>query len=119
MRESRQRLAYAMNLAQLFDWIYDVERGLFVFSDRYYALHGTTSELEGGNLLSAETFANKFVHPDDAHMISEEIAKAVATPMADATMPIRSITGCHWEASKRTPSPLRATETPLRGVSPS
>jgi PAS domain S-box-containing protein len=83
LRESRQRLAYAMNLAQLFDWIYDVERGLFVFSDRYYALHGTTSELEGGNLLSAETFANKFVHPDDAHMISEEIAKAVATADPD------------------------------------
>ncbi len=83
LRESRERLAYAMNMAQLFDWVYDVASGLFVFSDRYYVLHNTTSELEGGREMSAEAFAGKFVHPDDAHMVGEEIAKAVAAAEAD------------------------------------
>ena len=72
-----------MSLAQLVDWEYDVASGLFTFSDRYYALHGTTSALEGGNVMSAEHFARRFVHPDDAHLVAEEVAKAVATGDSD------------------------------------
>lgn len=79
----KQRLTHAMSLAQLFEWEYDVASGLFYFRDSYFALHGTTSELEGGNLMPAKTFARKFVHPDDAHMVDEEIAKAVATKDPD------------------------------------
>jgi PAS domain S-box-containing protein len=82
-REIESDLSHAMDLAKLFDWEYDVASGLFSFSDRYYALHGTTAELEGGNQMSAETFARKFVHPDDIHMIGEEIARAVATADPD------------------------------------
>jgi PAS domain S-box-containing protein len=78
LRETERRLAHAMRLAQLVDWEYDVAGGYFTFSDRYYALHGTTSEIEGGEVMFAETFARKFVHPDDAHLVGEEIAKAVA-----------------------------------------
>jgi PAS domain S-box-containing protein len=76
LRETEQRLAHAMSLAQLADWEYEVASGLFKFSDRYYALHGTTSEQEGGNVMSAEHFVRRFVHPDDAHLVAEEIAKA-------------------------------------------
>ena len=80
LRETERRLAHAMSLAHLVDWEFDVARGVFAFDDRYYALHGTTCELEGGRLISAEDFTRKFVHPDDAHLGAEEIAKAVATP---------------------------------------
>lgn len=79
-----------MSLAQLFEWEYDVASGLFYFRDSYFALHGTTTELEGGNLMSAKTFVRKFVHPNDAHMVGEEIAKAVATKDPDYV--------CHVEA---------------------
>jgi hypothetical protein len=82
-RQSERRLAHAMSLAQLVAWEYDVASGLFTFSDRYYALHGTTAELEGGNVMSAEAFARKFVHPDDAHLVADEVAKAVATADPD------------------------------------
>jgi PAS domain S-box-containing protein len=78
LRESEKKLAHAMKLARLVDWQYDVASGLFHFSDRYYALHGTTSELEGGDTMSAEAFARKYVHPDDAPMVGAEIAKALA-----------------------------------------
>ena len=83
LREIERSLAHAMDLASLFDWEYDVASGLFHFSDRYYALHGTTTELEGGNQMSAETFARKFVHPDDIHIVGEEIASAVSTADPD------------------------------------
>jgi len=83
LRESELRLAHAMSLAQLVSWEYDVASGLFTFSDRYYALHGTAAELEGGNLMSAEFFARKFMHPDDAHLVADEVAKAVATADPD------------------------------------
>ncbi len=79
LRKVEQRLTHAMRLAQLFEWEYDVASGLFCFSDHYFTLHGTTSELEGGNLMSAGAFAGKFVHQDDAQMIGENIAKAIAT----------------------------------------
>jgi PAS domain S-box-containing protein len=78
-REIERMLARAMSLAHLVAWEYDVASGLFSFSDRYYALHGTTAELEGGNLMSAEAFAQRFLHPDDAHLVADEVAKAVTT----------------------------------------
>ena len=79
LRKIKLRLAHAMSLAQLVAWEYDVASGLFTFSDSYYALHGTTAKLENGNLMSAEVFVRKFVHPDDAHLVADEIGKAVAT----------------------------------------
>ena len=79
LRETELRLAHAMSLAQLVAWEYDVASGLFTFSDRYYVLHGTTAELEGGHRMSAADFVRKFVHPDDGHMVADEVGKAVAT----------------------------------------
>src|ERR1035438_4883194 len=46
-------------------------------------MHGTTTELEGGNQMSAEDFAREFVHPDDAHLVGEEVGKAVAAASPD------------------------------------
>ena len=83
LREIEVRLAHAMSLAQLVAWEYDVASGLFIFSDRFYAMHGTTAELEGGNQMSAEDFAREFVHPDDAHLVGKEIGKAVAAASPD------------------------------------
>jgi signal transduction histidine kinase len=83
LRKIKLRLAHAMSLAQLFAWEYDVASGLFTFSDAYYALHGTTAALENGCLMSAGVFARKFLHPDDAHLVAEEIGKAMATTDLD------------------------------------
>lgn len=83
LREIELRLAHAMRMAQLVAWEYDPATELFTFSDRYYVLHGTTAELEGGNLMSAEDFARRFVHPDDAHIVGDEIGKALTTADPD------------------------------------
>jgi PAS domain S-box-containing protein len=83
LQETERQLAHAMSLAKLVAWDYDVASDLFTFSDRYYALHGTTTELEGGYLMSAEAFARKFLHPDDAFSVADEIGKALATTDPD------------------------------------
>ena len=83
LRDNELRHAYTMELSQLFEWEFDVVSGLFDFSDYYYSLHGTTSEREGGHQMSAVDFARNFLHPDDASIVSEEIAKAVATADPD------------------------------------
>ncbi len=79
LRERELRHAYTMELSQLFEWEYDVESGLFNFSDYYYSLHGTTAKREGGHLMSAVDFARNFLHMDDAPIVGEEIAKALVT----------------------------------------
>jgi PAS domain S-box-containing protein len=79
LRKIKIELAHAMSLAQLAAWEYDVASGMFTFSDSYYALHGTTAKLENGYLMSAADYARKYMHPDDAHLVADETAKAVAT----------------------------------------
>jgi PAS domain S-box-containing protein len=79
LRESEARLKIAMDLAKLVQWEYDVETGMFSFDDQFYALYGTTSQQEGGPLMTAETYARKFIPPEESHVVAEEIAKALAT----------------------------------------
>ena len=79
LHEARKKLAHAMSMADLVAWEYDVPSRLFTFSNRYYALHGTTTEQEGGNQMPTEVFARKFMHPDDAHLVAGMIAQCEAT----------------------------------------
>ena len=82
---SQRQLAEAMDMAHLVNWEFDIASGMFTFDDRFYALYGTTSEREGGNLMPAEVYAREFVHPDDMHMMGEEVARAVAATDPDYT----------------------------------
>jgi two-component system cell cycle sensor histidine kinase/response regulator CckA len=76
---SQAQLEAAMNLANLVNWELEVGTGIFTFNDRFYALYGTTAALEGGYQMPAEVYAKTFVHPDDQHMVAEEIGKSVET----------------------------------------
>ena len=77
LRKSQSQLAEAMDLAHLVNWEYDVATGIFTFDDRFYALYGTTAELEGGIRMAADVYAKEFVHPDDQHMVANEVRKAI------------------------------------------
>jgi PAS domain S-box-containing protein len=78
LRESEERLKLAMDIAKLAQWEYDVNTEMFNFDDQFYALYGTTTELEGGPLMSAEAYARKFIPPDEAPIVAAEISKALA-----------------------------------------
>ncbi|PWR74785.1 PAS domain S-box protein [Methanospirillum stamsii] len=77
LRKNQAVLSEAMNLAKLAKWEYDVDTGLFLFNENFYQLYGTTSEREGGNLMSAEKYAKDFLHPADLSLVSQEIYKAI------------------------------------------
>ncbi|MEA5113868.1 MAG: PocR ligand-binding domain-containing protein [Geobacteraceae bacterium] len=79
LRDSEERLKMAMDLAKLAKWEYDVESGMFFFDEQFYSLYGTTTEQEGGSLMSAEEYARKFLHPEDSPLVAAEIEKALAT----------------------------------------
>ena len=79
LHESELRLKIAMDIAKLVQWEYDVKTGMFSFDDQFYALYGTTSQHEGGPLMSAEAYTRKFIPPEESHLVAEEIAKALAT----------------------------------------
>lgn len=77
LNRSQQMLAEAMDLAHLVNWEYDVASDLFTFNDRFYALYGTTAKREGSTRMSSGDYAREFVHPDDRHMVGEEVERAL------------------------------------------
>ncbi len=66
----------ALQVARLGYWEYDVTGGYFTFNDQYFALHGTTAEEAGGYQMSAQDYTQKYIHPDDAHLVQDAIQLA-------------------------------------------
>jgi two-component system, sensor histidine kinase PdtaS len=80
LQKSQYLLSEALEMANMADWEMDGQTGVFTFNDRFWSLYATTAEREGGYQMPAEVYAREFVHPDDQHLVGEEIAKAVAAP---------------------------------------
>jgi len=68
----------ALRVAKMGHWEFDMLTGQFLFNDQYYSLHGITAEEAGGYTISAQEFAQKYVHPDDAHSVAEAIQKGIS-----------------------------------------
>ena len=67
-------LSTAAELAKLGYWEFDVKSGNFTFDDQYYRLiHGSSTEIQGGNIMSAEEFVRRLVHPDDSKTIGYKL----------------------------------------------
>jgi PAS domain S-box-containing protein len=79
LRELIQKDQGALRVACMGHWEFDVATAQLAFNDQYYRLHGTTAEEAGGYLMSAEAFASRYVHPDDAHLVGEAIQQAIET----------------------------------------
>ncbi|NJN92985.1 MAG: PAS domain S-box protein [Anaerolineales bacterium] len=69
LRENESRLTDALKTAKLAYWEFDVASEIFTFNDQFYALLHTTAEQEGGYLMSASQYAQKFIHPDEAYLV--------------------------------------------------
>lgn len=69
----------ALHIARMGHWELDLASGAFTFNDQYLSLHGLTAQTAGGYRMSAEEFARRYVHPDDAHLVSEHIRQATET----------------------------------------
>ncbi|MDD5712117.1 MAG: PAS domain S-box protein, partial [Smithellaceae bacterium] len=77
--KSKDQLSNAVKIAHLGPWEYDAVNDLFTFTDSFYAIFRTTAEQVGGYTMSSAEYAKRFVHPDDAAVVGEEIRKAIET----------------------------------------
>lgn len=68
LRACRKSISVAAELAQLGTWEYNTERNLYVFSDEFYEIYGTTAEREG-RFMTSEVYIREFVHPADVIMV--------------------------------------------------
>ncbi|MBN1370963.1 MAG: GAF domain-containing protein [Anaerolineaceae bacterium] len=75
----RQRLAEAQQAAKMANWSFDVATGTFIFNDEFYRLAGTSIEQEGSYEMPAQIYAERFVHPEDAHIVGDKIGEALVT----------------------------------------
>lgn len=78
--DSQKELAEALVIAKLANWEYDVEADIFTFNDQFYSLLHTNLEEMGSYQMSSRDYATKFVHPDDAPLVGQEIEKALLSP---------------------------------------
>ena len=79
LQKLNQRDKDALSIAHMGHWEFDISTAQFTFNDQYYELHGTTAEEAGGYLMSAEKFAGRYVHPNDASSVGEDIRRAIET----------------------------------------
>ena len=78
LRRSQYLLQEAMDLARMAYWEYDAGSETFTFNDRFYRLLQTNAEREGGYQMSAATYLQEFVHPEDRTLmasITEEVLR--------------------------------------------
>jgi diguanylate cyclase (GGDEF)-like protein/PAS domain S-box-containing protein len=83
LAKTHDELALAAKISSLGYWEYNVLTSEFTFNDQYYSLHSTTAQEVGGYRLSYEDFARRFVHPEDAHRISDHIQLELDSREAD------------------------------------
>lgn len=79
IRDQQAKLDIALKIAKLGQWEYDVEANIFHFNDNFYNIFNTTSDEMGGNYMTPQEYAQKFVYPDDFDIVAVEIKNALET----------------------------------------
>lgn len=76
---NESRLSVAADIAQLGYWESDIETGIFIVTNSQLKLLRTTAEREGGYRIPMAQYVERYVHPNDREMISNEIQKSLET----------------------------------------
>ncbi len=76
---SERKLSSAVKMARLGYWELDLKTMLFTFDDHFYSIFRTTAEEVGGYTMTPEEYGRRFLFPEDAPMLADETAKAIAT----------------------------------------
>lgn len=79
LSESERKLANALSMARLGHWDLDINSNIFTFSDSFYSLFLTSAEEMGGYEMSMQEYAERFIHPEDRHIVFEETQNALKT----------------------------------------
>ncbi|WP_395738683.1 PAS domain S-box protein [Prosthecobacter sp.] len=78
LRQKQAQLIQAMEVAKLAHWEFDVAKNIVTADEYIFQMLGTASQSEGGLSMSPEEYIRKFVHPEDAWIITREVALGVA-----------------------------------------
>ena len=89
LKESEKCLMMGMGMAKLVYWEYDIENDLFTFDDQFYSLYGTSAQREGGNKMSSQEYATRFVPLEERALVEKEVAKALKTDDPDYSSTLR------------------------------
>ena len=77
--KNETQLKESQAMAKLGSWEFDIETGIFTFTDNFYKIFKTSTEEMGGYQMTIKEYADRFVHPDDFYLIEEESKKAIET----------------------------------------
>ena len=77
LEESRANMILALDMANMGSWELNLDTLMFTFNEQFYALYSTTQEHEGGPLMTAETYASQFIHPDEGALVAAEIRRTL------------------------------------------
>lgn len=83
LRVSEANLSEALTLAQAGHWDYEVDTDTFTLTDGFLRIYRTTAEAQGGHTMSSAEYVQRFCHPDDIGLVTEEIQRALQTPNPD------------------------------------
>lgn len=95
LRKKESQLSEALKIGRLAYWEYEYSTHEFIFNDQFYSLHKITVEEAGGYRMSSVDFALRYVHPEDASLISNNILRASESRDPDyfAMVETRLLTG--------------------------
>ncbi|MFY9638140.1 MAG: PAS domain S-box protein, partial [Methanobacterium sp.] len=79
LKMSQIQLENALEMANLASWEFNLSNNKYLFNDRFYSMFGTSAELEGGYIMSADDFFTKFIHPEDVQHISDGLNRSLET----------------------------------------
>mgnify|MGYP001315047896 CR=1 FL=1 len=77
VQHNQELLSDALRIAKLGNWEYNLEKDLFTFNDYFYAIFRTSVEEVGSYTMSSAEYARRFVHPEDAPLVGNEIQKTL------------------------------------------
>jgi PAS domain S-box-containing protein len=73
IKESEAKLLEAARIARIAYWELDLNSLIFTLNDPIFYLLDTTAEKEGGYHLSAKDCMERYIHPDDIHLVQSHI----------------------------------------------
>ncbi len=72
---NQAKLTLSMDLAKLFHWEYDVMSRRLTCDENLFKFYGTNSVEQGGLSMAVDDYLRKFIHPEDAAVITKEMTK--------------------------------------------
>jgi len=79
LRTSEAQLSNALRMARAGHWEYNIAADMFKFNDNFYRIFQTSVEEAGGYTMSSADYVQRFCHPDDKHMVYDEVQAAIET----------------------------------------